>query len=74
MTILTDGVHLVSDVSEEELHDFAWQIGLRRRWYQRGHYDLMGYRREAALKHGAVMVTTRECVIARRQMKGRCTE
>lgn len=69
--ILTDGVHLVSDTSEEELHDFADSIGLKRRWYQKGHYDVFPKRKALALKYGAVLVTTRECVIARRQMRKR---
>ena len=47
--IITDGLHLVSTVSEDELHEFAKKIGLRREWYQchaqhpkrkRPHYDL----------------------------------
>lgn len=47
MTILTDGTHLVSTKSEQELHDFAHKMGLRREWYQNKngaarhpHYDL----------------------------------
>ena len=47
--ILTDGIHLVSTVNEEELHKFAQKMGLKRDWYQchsqnpkrkRPHYDL----------------------------------
>jgi len=42
--IITDGTHLVSTESEEELHKFAESIGPKRHWYQdlknHGHYDL----------------------------------
>lgn len=42
--ILTDGVHLVSDTSLEELHEFAIGIGLKRHFFQvhrnHPHYDL----------------------------------
>lgn len=40
--ILTDGIHLVSDVSFEELHAFAASVGLKRIWFQRDHYDILG--------------------------------
>lgn len=45
--------HLISDVSEEELHAFAVRIGMRRAWYQPGHYDLTPRRRAAAIRAGA---------------------
>lgn len=45
--------HLISDASEEELHAFAQRIGLRRSWYQAGHYDLVPARRAAAVRAGA---------------------
>jgi len=44
--IITDGFHLVSTISETELHEFAQRIGLIRKCYQDGphqqhpHYDL----------------------------------
>jgi hypothetical protein len=31
--------HMIAD-SEEELHRVAEEIGLRRNWYHRDHYDL----------------------------------
>ena len=47
--------------SEQELHDFAQRIGLRRAWYQRDktlpHYDLTPGRRMKAVALGAVEVT-----------------
>jgi hypothetical protein len=59
--IITDGVHLVSTDSEQELHSFAHRMGLRRQWYQNHprhpHYDLTtpGALRRAREK-GAVKV------------------
>lgn len=60
--------HMVSDVSEEELHGFAARIGLQRAWAQlrpnasAAHYDLMPWRRALAVKFGAVEVSRRELV------------
>ncbi len=67
--ILTDGLHLVSDRSIEELHRFAGNLGLKRSWFQPGgarkipHYDLTtrnAVRR--AQVNGAVRVAAREIV------------
>lgn len=63
--ILTDGVHLVSDQSLDELHRFASLIGLTRRWYQkrRPHYDVTAkWRQEWAIGMGAIRVSPRELV------------
>ena len=58
--LLTDGVHLVSDTSLEELHRFAQGIGLKREWFQGDHYDLTGYiMHSKALRAGAKAVSTR---------------
>lgn len=70
--IITDGTHLVSTVSADELHEFAKRIGLHREWYQdkgkdtglpskHPHYDLMSKRRkiEARLA-GAQLVTSHD--------------
>lgn len=60
--------HLVSDVSEDELHAFAAQLGLKRSWFQgrpkasAAHYDVTPPKRALALKLGAVEVTSRELV------------
>lgn len=63
--IITDGVHLVSTESEQELHEFAQRIGLKRIWYQNHpthpHYDMtVKWRVRLALKAGAQMVTRKE--------------
>ena len=65
--ILTDGVHLAC-ADLEELHRFARRIGLKRQWFQRGHYDLTTRRaRERAIEAGAVRMSTRELVKAIRE-------
>lgn len=61
--IITDGVHLVSTESEDELHEFAEKLGLKREWYQKHnrhpHYDLTTKRAAArALALGAKKVGT----------------
>ncbi|MCJ7527469.1 MAG: DUF4031 domain-containing protein [Methyloceanibacter sp.] len=66
MPILTDGLHLVSNSSLDELHEFAASIGLKRCWYRRGHYDLFGNKLSVAVAHGAKTVHPRECAKARR--------
>ena len=61
--------HMVSDVSEEELHAFAARIGLQRAWAQlrpkasAAHYDLVPWRRALAVKFGAVEVSSQELVV-----------
>ena len=62
--------HLSTDGPIEELHAFAARIGLKRAWFQDDpkypHYDLTPARRAAAVKAGAVEVTGREWILARR--------
>jgi len=67
--ILTDGVHVVSTDSSEELHNFASSIGLKRCWYEgvrRGHphYDLPQYMQKSniAVTSGAVTVSSKDIV------------
>lgn len=71
--ILTDGVHLISDTSVEELHEFASRAGLSRLWFQnhrRPHYDLTTYRaQQRVVASGARLVTTRELLAALRQSR-----
>jgi hypothetical protein len=52
--------HLVSDASFEELHAFARELGIPRRFFQGDHYDLPAHIRARAVELGAVPVTTRE--------------
>lgn len=57
--------HLFAD-SEDELHDFARRLGLRRAWFQAHrflpHYDLTAGRRSHAVRLGAVEVGRRVVV------------
>ena len=46
MAVYTDGIHMVSDFSIDELHTFAENIGLKRHWFEGSkkrhpHYDLV---------------------------------
>ncbi len=52
--------HLVSDVSYDELHDFAAALGVPRRAFQGDHYDIPASLRETALALGAQPVRARE--------------
>lgn len=66
--ILTDGIHLVSDASLDELHDFATRIGLKREWFQCDHYDITSRRfLQAVYQAGAQQVSTRE--VAQRMVR-----
>jgi hypothetical protein len=54
--------HLVSDVSYEELHLFAADLGVPPRAFERDHYDLPSHRYADAVRAGAVEVSSREVV------------
>jgi hypothetical protein len=54
--------HLVSDVSYDELHDFAARLGLPRRAFQTDHYDVPADVRERAVALGAQPRAARELV------------
>jgi len=64
--IYTDGTHIISDASLEELHVFARKIGLKRQWFQNHrhpHYDTTTKRKSRlAVENGAVVCSTRELV------------
>lgn len=52
--------HLMAD-TDEELHAFAAQLGLRRSWHQKpgtavSHYDVTDSKRDLALQLGAVPI------------------
>ncbi|CAA9377786.1 MAG: Protein of unknown function DUF4031 [uncultured Propionibacteriaceae bacterium] len=54
--------HLVSDVSYDELHEFAAGLGIPQRAFERDHYDVVAERHAEALAAGAQLVTSREIV------------
>jgi hypothetical protein len=68
MAIYTDGTHMVSDDSLDELHEFSFNLGLKREWFQdhpeHPHYDLTTARmRKKALKKGAKLVSPKKIVL-----------
>ena len=54
--------HLASDVSYEELHMFAAQVGVPARGFDCDHYDVPAEWYDAVVAAGAVPVTSRELV------------
>ncbi|MFJ8633886.1 DUF4031 domain-containing protein [Streptomyces sp. NPDC093568] len=54
--------HLVSDLSYDELHTFAEELGVPRRAFERDHYDIPAHRYADAVRAGAVEVSSREVV------------
>lgn len=66
--IYTDGVHMISDKSISELHEFAARLGLNKCWFENRrnkghpHYDLKPAQAEAAVAAGAVKVSSRDIV------------
>lgn len=63
--------HMMADTLEE-LHSMADQIGVARRWFQGGHYDVTQTKKLEALRRGAVECTTREMVSLRRRLRETC--
>ena len=59
----TEWCHMTTDGSFDELHAFAARLGLRRRWFQRDHYDLPPHARAAAVALGAEQVPTGELLL-----------
>jgi hypothetical protein len=57
---LTRWCHMASDVSFEELHEFAERLGIPRERFQGDHYDLPPWLRASAVALGAEEVPTRE--------------
>jgi hypothetical protein len=54
--------HLVSDVSLDELHEFADGVGIPRRGFQGDHYDIPEEHRAEVVAAGATEVESRELV------------
>ena len=54
--------HLVSDVSYDELHAFAEDLGIPRRAFQGDHYDIPEDYRLEAIRLGATAVDARVLV------------
>jgi hypothetical protein len=54
--------HLVSDVSYDELHDFAARLGAPARAFERDHYDIPSTSYRAAVALGAIEIGSKELV------------
>ncbi|WP_067600899.1 DUF4031 domain-containing protein [Nocardiopsis listeri] len=54
--------HLVSDVSLDELHAFARELGVPERAFERDHYDIPEHLHARAVALGAEHVSGRELV------------
>lgn len=54
--------HLVSDLSYDELHDFAAALGVPERGFDRDHYDIPEEYYDAAVTAGAEPVSSKELV------------
>jgi predicted HAD superfamily phosphohydrolase len=52
--------HVVSDVSYDELHEFADRVGIPRRGFQGDHYDVPEEYRAELIAAGAHLVESRE--------------
>ena len=66
--IYTDGIHLISDESLEELHQFAQSIGIKRCWYHSSskhkHYDIPKKMRENFSEtYNVPLITSKEIVM-----------
>lgn len=60
--------HMIA-TTEQELHDFAALLGLKKKWFQKDHYDVTMTVREKAIALGAVPLTIKQlscmCVVRR---------
>jgi hypothetical protein len=54
--------HLASDVSYDELHEFARKAGIPARGFDRDHYDVPSDQYDALVAAGAVPVSSRVLV------------
>ncbi len=52
--------HLVSDITYDELHEFASAVGIPERGFDRDHYDVPAERYADLVAAGAVAVESRE--------------
>ena len=75
--IFTDGEHMISDQSIDELHACAASMGLGPHWFHnrrgrnRPHYDLTSNARlESAIEHGAIGISPRDLTRILREVYG----
>lgn len=59
--------HMISD-TEDELHELALKIGLKRSWFQIAkngslpHYDLVASKRKLAVQNGAIEIDRNQLI------------
>ena len=56
--------HMIAD-TENELHEMAGKIGMRRSWFQAGsipHYDVSKSKRKLAVESGTIEVSIKELI------------
>lgn len=61
--------HMLSDISLEELHEFASSISISKHWFHKDHYDLRLTERNRAVEAGAIEVSSKELVSCRSQLR-----
>lgn len=52
--------HMIADAADE-LHAMADRLGLKREWFQGDHYDISLFKRDLAIRYGAVAIEYRTC-------------
>lgn len=63
--IYTDYIHIISDSSLQELHNFCKEIGIKRCWFEnhrKPHYDIPKYKLEEVKKSLAIYKTSKELI------------
>lgn len=66
--------HMLAD-TENELHEMADKIGIKRKWYQANastpHYDICQSKRKLAVEFGAIEVNRKQTVEIIRKLRKR---
>jgi hypothetical protein len=72
--IFTDGVHLISDTSLEELHAYAVSVGIKRCWFHASskyfHYDIPKRRRETFATTYQIQIITAQEIVGKLKAAG----
>ena len=61
--------HLMSDTDGDEIHDFAYRLGLKRHWFHTDHYDITRQQRLKAIGLGAIPCKPNKLVEIRREKR-----
>lgn len=63
--------HMIAD-TDDELHEMADKLGMRRAWFQGDHYDLVPSKRGLAIRFGAIPLERREFFTKLREYRVGC--